>query len=595
MNEEGLLGVTELVQKFEDAEEASQTARGQAERDRDYYDGKQLTTEEVAELKRRGQPEQIRNLIRRKVNFLVGLEKQQRSVPRALPRTPQHEQDAAACTDALRFVTEDQDYGTIRSAVWKNMLIEGAGAVCVRVKPKKASRMALMSSTAMSPQQEYDICLKHLAWDRMFWDPHSVKLDYSDATYMGGVLWMDLVDALALYGEEAREALETTLESATLSQTYDDTPKYRVWADSKRKRVRIVFMWVKRNDEWFFAEFTKGGILKAGPSPYQTDDGESDCEIIAQSAYVDRDGNRYGMVREFISPQDDVNKRASKSLHILNTNQTLMEDGAVQDIEKYRREAARPDGVMVVNPGMLDRIKTETRLDLATGHVQMMQQAMQDIELMGPNATMMGDNGKSASGRAINLSQMGGMIQIGDLTGALEHLDKRVFRAIWNRIRQFWTAPMWVRVTDDERNVRFVGINGMMNQDGSFGPQIGQAMVDIIIDLAPDTTAPAVETFEQLVQLKQMDANGEIPFRMLIEAAPNLRNKEKLLQMMDEREQMAQQPNPMQELQVRGAQADIMGKEAKASHTMAQAQKTQIEAERLLHEPIMQPTLPPQF
>lgn len=591
MNEEGLLGVTELVQMFEEAEEASQTARGLAERDRDYYDNKQLTAEEIAELRKRGQPEVVINRIRRKVNFLVGLEKQQRTMPRALPRTPMHEQDAEACTDALRFVADDQNYSVIRSAVWRNMLIEGIGACVVTVRAKPQSRNQMMAGTFLSPPVDYNVELKHFAYDRFFYDPHSVKLDFSDANYLGGVIWMDLPDALAMYGEEAREALEATLTSSTLSETYDDTPKYRVWADSKRKRVRICQIWVKRDEEWYFAEFTKGGILKAGPSPHVTDDGHSDCELIAQSAYVDRDGNRYGMVREMISPQDEINKRRSKALHLLNTSQVTMEEGAVQDIERFRREAARPDGVKVVNPGYFDKIRDDTRSDLATGHVQLLQEAKNEIDLMGPNASMLGETGSTASGRAIMASQQGGMIEMGDLTGNLEDFDRRVFRAIWNRIRQYWTAPKWVRITDDERNVRFVGINGAVNQDGSIGPQIAQAEVDIIIDPAPDTVAPAGEVFEQLVQLKQMDAKGELPFRVLIEAAPNLRNKEKLLQMMDQ----AAQPDPAaMEMQARAAQAEVAGQEAKAAEGFAKAQKTQIEAERLLHEPIVppQPVLP---
>lgn len=591
MNEEGLLGVTELVQMFEEAEEASQTARGLAERDRDYYDNKQLTAEEIAELRKRGQPEVVINRIRRKVNFLVGLEKQQRTMPRALPRTPLHEQDAEACTDALRFVADDQNYSVIRSAVWRNMLIEGIGACVVTVRAKPQSRNQMMAGTFLSPPVDYNVELKHFAYDRFFYDPHSVKLDFSDANYLGGVIWMDLPDALAMYGEEAREALEATLTSSTLSETYDDTPKYRVWADSKRKRVRICQIWVKRDEEWYFAEFTKGGILKAGPSPHVTDDGHSDCELIAQSAYVDRDGNRYGMVREMISPQDEINKRRSKALHLLNTSQVTMEEGAVQDVERFRREAARPDGVKVVNPGYFDKIRDDTRSDLATGHVQLLQEAKNEIDLMGPNASMLGETGSTASGRAIMASQQGGMIEMGDLTGNLEDFDRRVFRAIWNRIRQYWTAPKWVRITDDERNVRFVGINGAVNQDGSIGPQIAQAEVDIIIDPAPDTVAPAGEVFEQLVQLKQMDAKGELPFRVLIEAAPNLRNKEKLLQMMDQ----AAQPDPAaMEMQARAAQAEVAGQEAKAAEGFAKAQKTQIEAERLLHEPIVppQPVLP---
>ena len=137
------------------------------------------------------------------------------------------------------------------------------------------------------------------------------------------------------------------------SQTYDDKPKFSLWADKKRKRVRICQIWIRRDDAWYFAEFTKGGILKAGPSPYRTDKGESDCELFFQSAYVDRDNNRYGFVRELIPLQDEVNKRRSKALHLMSVNQLHYEEGAVDDIERARKEMNRPDGTIKYNPGAL--------------------------------------------------------------------------------------------------------------------------------------------------------------------------------------------------------------------------------------------------
>jgi hypothetical protein len=102
------------------------SARELSERDRDYYDGKQLSPEETAELRKRGQPEVVLNMIRQKINYLIGLEKTQRTKPKSLPRTPMHENDAHACTDALRYVVETQKYHNIRSEVWKHLLIEGA-------------------------------------------------------------------------------------------------------------------------------------------------------------------------------------------------------------------------------------------------------------------------------------------------------------------------------------------------------------------------------------------------------------------------------------------------------------------------------------
>lgn len=70
------LTVADLVAMFEDAEEATQTARGLSERDRDYYDNIQLSAEELAVLKKRDQPPVIANAISRKINYLVGLEKE---------------------------------------------------------------------------------------------------------------------------------------------------------------------------------------------------------------------------------------------------------------------------------------------------------------------------------------------------------------------------------------------------------------------------------------------------------------------------------------------------------------------------------------
>src|SRR5215207_9574193 len=133
--DEGLT-IADCCRMFEEAEEASQTARENAERDRDYYDGKQLTAAEEAELANRGQPPVVLNMIRQKIGFLIGLEKQQRTKPRSLPRTPLHENDAHACTDALRYVAETQNFADIRSSVWFDMLISGSAAASVTVEPK---------------------------------------------------------------------------------------------------------------------------------------------------------------------------------------------------------------------------------------------------------------------------------------------------------------------------------------------------------------------------------------------------------------------------------------------------------------------------
>lgn len=573
----GLLDVTQLVEMFEASEDATTTSRQLAERDRDYVDNIQLTSDQIKELNKRKQPVTIINRIKRKVDFLRGYEMGQRVDPRALPRTPKHEQDADGVQQGLRYVAEDQRFDQLRSRVFDNLVVEGAAGYRVSVK--------------QGYDGEMEITISRVAWDRMFADPHSSEPDYSDAGYLGGVIWKDYDDAVAEY-PDAIDFLNTTLDSASLSDTYDDKPKFRVWADKKRKRIRVVFMWIKREGVWYFAEFTKGGILKAGKSPFVTDKGESDCELIYGSAYVNRENERYGLVREMISPQDEINKRRSKALHLLNVSQITLEEGAVNDIEKFRRESARPDGVKVVNPGYFDKIRDDTRTELAAAHMQLLQEAKNEIDMMAGNIALQGNalQKSAASGKAIIASQQGGAMEIAPLMDSLRDMDVRVYRAIWYRIRQFWTAEKWVRVTDDERNVKWLGLNvdpqqGEMlkqqNPDKIAGTvaSVAQLDCDIIIDDAPDGLTPQLEQFQSLVELKKMDANGELPFRAILMAMPSLKNKEQVLAAMDEGKQV---PPEVQQLQERMKMLEMAMAEAKVADTQASAQLKQAQAQAAL-------------
>jgi hypothetical protein len=606
-DEDDPLGLTALVRRFEESEEASYEARQLSERDRKYVDNDQLTQAQIKELEQRGQPAVIINRIKRKIDFLVGLEKQQRTKPRALPRTPKHEQDAEACTDALNYVIDDTDFKMTRSAVWRNMLIEGIGAVDVSVKG--------YDDSYAGDANEICIEIRRFRWDRFFHDPHSLENDFSDATYFGGVWWMDYEDALARW-PDGQEALDATIVSSTYSDTYDDKPSYQVWADRKRKRLRVVQMWIKQGggksgDAWYFAEFTKGGILNDGKSPFVTDDGDSEPGMVAQSAYCDLEGNRFGAVREMISPQDEINKRRSKALHLLNSNQILYEEGVVDDLEKARAEAARPDGVIKVAPGGLaeQRFQFRERVDLAAGHIQLLQEAKAEIDMMGPNASMQGEAGESASGRAIMASQQGGMIEMGDLLDELRYFDKRVYRMVWNRIRQYWTGQKWIRITDDERNIRFAAINKpattklplptgevieIPDIDPATGQQrienaLAQAQVDIYIDDVSDVVAPQIEQWQALVELKKVDVNNEIAFEDLIQAAPNIRNKEQIVERMLQRKQQAQQqgPPPSPEQQKLAMQAEMQQMLAQAKMQEHQ-QRLAFEAEEHQQKMAMQ-------
>lgn len=584
---------TTLVRDYESAEQASQTAREESARARDYYDGRQLTADQIKELKRRKQPIVIENLIRPKIDYLCGLERQTRTDPKAYPRTAQHEDDANAATDALRYVADDQDLDVKMSGVFQNMLVEGFGGFEIGHQQVRGG---------LDPK------VTPLDWDRVFYDPHSSKPDFSDASYMGFVTWLDLADAKRRWqGKEAVLDATYAKGASDLFDTYEDKPRWANWSDTKRKRVRVVTIYKLVDGVWHRGVFTLSGELEElAPSPYLDEDGQPENAMILQSAYVDRDNDRYGLVRDFMTLQDEVNKRRSKFLHLSNSRTVRVSPGAYVNPEAARREVNRPDGVLIAEQGDVEIIGAG---DMAAGHFNLLAEAKQAIQAVGPNATMQGKSGQDQSGRAILALQQGGMTEIAPLMDNKRHLTIRVFRMIWNRIRQLWTAERWVRVTDDEKNIRFVGMNttkgalaalkvrealksGQIDEQQAmqFAMQIqadpmmqqpanviSELDVDIQIDEVANAPTLQFEQFDQLTKLAPMAPQQYIPtlFEMLVEAS-SLPKKDKLREILEQAK--AQEPDPMQQqmmqLQMASATAEVEKTQSEAAKNYAAAGKS---------------------
>lgn len=588
--------VIPLVQMFEEAEEASYSERKLNERDQDYYDGKQLTEEERNALKGRGQPPVIYNRIRRKVNFLLGLERQQRRDPKAFPRTPNDEGASQAATDALRYVCDAEAWDEKRSEAWADILVPGTGAILVGHKQDKYG---------LSP------ALLNVPWDRFFYDPHSRRSDFSDANYMGIVTWYDVERAKEKWPDSA-DIITATHNAGDYSETYDDRPKYKVWSDRSRSRVRVVEIFYLKEKQWHRCVFTQSGHLEEPAlSPYIDEEGQPENPIKAASLYIDRDNNRYGDVRDMIDPQDEINKRRSKGLHLISQRQARIGPNAQVGVDEVRKELARPDGVI-----LSDDVEILQTNDMAAQNLQLLQEAKAEIDLQGANSALQGKNENDMSGRAILAQQQGGMVEVALHLDRLRTLTLQVYEAIWNRIRQFWNEERWIRISDDERNLKFVGINqpvtaGQMLEEQiksdpnvqqriaqdpgaqqrllmfMGGPQANQVVsmrnvpseidVDIVIDEGMDTPTVAAEQWQELAKLA---ATGVVPIppELLIEAS-SLRDKDKLLEKIAKPDEGAAQ---QQQLAQAGAAAELEKTQSETLKNVADARakdaKTEIEA-----------------
>ncbi|ALS63617.1 hypothetical protein [Pandoraea apista] len=591
--------VSVLCRWFEESEQMTDDARKLAERDRDYYDAKQWTAAELATLARRGQPALTINYIKRKVEYLRGFERRLRSDPKAFPRTPHEEQMSEAATDALRFVADQNKFDVTRSDVFEDMMIEGTGGADVVVRPTNDG---------------YAVDIKRVPWDRIFFDPYSRDKDFADARYKGIVIWEDRAAALEAYPDRAA-AIENTLNSGSMADTYDDRPKYSRWADNRRTRVRIVQMHWRQGGQWMVATFTRGGYLDDPmPSPYVDREGNPTSSLILRSAYVDRENNRYGHVRDLIPLQDEINKRRSKALHLMSVRQTFGNRQAILDVDKAKRELAKPDGHIEVEAGgQLNADFGVLPTDgMAQAQLELLRHATGEMQASGPNAAMAGKDPRIQSGRAIQAQQAGGAIEVEPIVDDLRQWTQQVMEASWLRVRQFWTGPTWVRVTDDERNLKWVGLNQpvtLADELAAMPPEQAQQItqqyqlqpgdprldqvvrrdneisgldVDIIIEEGPDVANIQAEQFQILAQIAPALAQtgDPIPTEVLIRAS-SLRNKDALLDQMNKaREQRAaaqqgaaQIGQAQAEATINKTNSDALKARAQAAESMANAQR----------------------
>ena len=499
-----LPSLEQRISWFEDWEEQTRANRELARTDRDYYDGKQWTREELEELKARNQPPLVKNYIARKINFIRGEEIRKRVDPAARPRTPQHEDAARAATDALRYAEEEQDTDQVRSAVLGNMLVEGMGGA--------------LKSVEQDDDGGYRHVATHIQWDRLFHDPHSRALDFSDARYMGVVAWMDIEDAVEAYpdsGDALRAAL--TRDIGGSGDSTDDVP--RVWANKNRKRVKIVEMYFRVGRDWYRADFTQGAdLLEPEQTAILDEKGRhSVCPLVLASCYVDQEGNRYGVVRHLVSPQDEINKRASKALHLLSVRQVLAERDFVRDPQLLLSELAKPNGFIELEAGALheNRVQISQTSDLAQGHVMMMQDAKADINAVGPSSSTMPDLPESASGRAFIARQQAASQELGPVFDSLRAFTRRMTELDWLCIRQFWTEEKWLRVTDDQElnGYRWVALNRQMTRAERLQELLGKQPAPSLqkaVELAAAESAPIVMMQAQQV-MQQMGPQAQGP------------------------------------------------------------------------------------
>lgn len=467
--------------------------------DADFYDNIQWAQEDAAELKDRGQMPLVFNEVAPMVDWLIGTERRTRVDWRIMPRTEDDVDLADVKTKVVKYVGDINRVQFNRSRAFADAVKSGVGWVDDGVRD--------------DPTQDI-LYSRYEDWRSVLWDSAAYELDLSDSRFLFRWRWVDEDIALAMFPERAhviRSGVEEA-QHASASDWEEDgwysseellsgaqhgtlrAAGVGMAIDAKRRRVKLIEcqyrmpvmskivadgpmrgMFFNQHDQalssalaqhggtiidkvvmrMHIAVFTEAHLLAMGPSTYR----HNRFTLTPVWCYRrGRDRLPYGVIRRVRDIQQDLNKRASKALFMLNTNQIIADEGAVDDWDTARDESSRPDGVIIKKSGKEFTIRRDT--DAATGQIQMMTLDAQSIQKSaGVSQENMGRQTNAVSGEAIKARQLQGGVVTTEPFDNLRLATQVQGEKQLSMVEQFYTEEKVVRLTGAKGALEWVKIN----------------------------------------------------------------------------------------------------------------------------------------
>lgn len=612
--------------------------------DHDFYDNIQWDPEDAAVLRERGQMPLVYNEVAPMVDWLIGTERRTRVDWKVLPRSEDDVEMASVKTDVLKYVSDLNRVQFLRSRAFADAVKGGVGWMDDGVRD--------------DPTQDV-LYSKYEDWRNVLWDSDSYELDLSDARYIFRWRWVDEDVAALMFpglGNRVRSAVENRqtgrgwssaedeFEIEGTEQAYGATERGGTLyshgligsIDTQRRKVRLI--------ECQYRKPAKVKVVGAGPHRGALFDerdttlvdslskvGGSIIDKVMMVTYVavftetdmlslersifrhnrfsltpvwcyrrSRDRQPYGVIRRVRDIQQDLNKRASKALFMLNTNQIIADKGAVDDWDAAAEEVAQPNGVIAKNKGHEFTIRRDT--DAATGQIQMMTLAAQSIQKSaGVAQENMGRQTNAVSGEAIKARQMQGSVVTTEPFDNLRLAVQVQGEKQLSLSEQFYTEQKVIRLTGAKGKLRWLKINQPEQQSdgttrylndmtarsadficaeqdyaGTLRAVMFESLSNIAARLPPDVALRMLTLAFEYSDLPNKDEIADEFRKLTGERDPN---KELSPEEQQQAEQQAQMQAEAMQLQRQTAIATLEEQQAKVRKLNAEADKAQAEAQ----------------
>ena len=598
--------------------------RAQMAIDEDFYDNEQWSEEDAETVRERGQVPLVYNVISASVDWTTGTERRGRTDHKVLPRRKEGAKPAQRKTELMKYLSDVNRSPFEISRGFEDAVKAGMGWI----------EDAIDDDGDNEP-----IIRRHENWRNMLWDSTCQRLDMSDARYQIRSKWIDMDIAVAIFPqrrsllERSAEKAEDFLEMDMFGDDAMDQQEIEYQQDSasehgtnygyQRDRVRIIEMWFRKpvittrlrgsefSGEIFdpYSEGHKWAIKSGNAEQVKSPILRMHCSLLTPEGYLwrsvspyrhnmfpftpiwgyrrARNGLPYGMIRRLRDIQDDVNKRASKALHILSTNKVIMDEDALPDgmtLEEFQEEASRPDAVLLKKRGSemtinAERELTPAHLDLMSRSIAMIQQAS------GVTDENLGRRTNASSGIAIQRRQDQGALATMKFFDHLLLAHQQSGEKQLSLIEQFMTEEKQFRITNSRGTPEYVTINDTLPEN-----DITRTKADFIVSEQDwQATMREAAAAELMEVMKVLPPQVSMVLLDLVVENMDLRNREEIVkrirQATNQRDPDAEEITPEEqarmdqaakdaEMQRRGVQAEVEEKAAKAAKAIADARKT---------------------
>lgn len=509
----------------------------------DFYDGVQWTIAQKEKLEENGQPAIVINLIAPRIDAILGSELENRTKIGFRDRnfSPSSKLVSDGLTQLALNVQENADTQMEQSITFRDGLITGIGWLDIDV-------------------EEGYITTKSVTPFEVIWDKDDTSDQLTDSQRVSRVKYVDIAEAKLRFPNKSKEIDDLVAEGTTSSgqsegilplaaqsasfkenssgsrfnfvdgknskiliveQQYKEaTVKYRfldkgnnvkeVFSkdEADKKKLEGTDIEAINGVKIFRAFFTDGILFENMPLPIQTGN------FTLVPFLYKRSSNTYapyGLVKNAIDPQTEVNKRRSKQMHYLNTQGIIMDDDAVDNKENLAKEISKPNYVISKRRG--SELVVQNNLQLSQGQAGVLADAKNDVSaVMGVFDDFIGATTNAQSGIAIGRKQIATQRGKASSFDHFSRFKKRMGRVLGNMIQSLMSTSERIQVFGGEGEIDGIEdleLNTPYEIDGEtyFTNDITSLRYTVYVEQLPNFEAPPEQLAENLTN---MIMNGQI-------------------------------------------------------------------------------------